>query len=389
MAHLMFVTWGGAGNQTPAIGLASALAARGHRVTFAGYPGQRETFEGFGFGFRVLPAAQHAWPLEPPDDWMTVLVDAVWACDAHLTDLPELVESEACDAVVVDCLMTGALAAAESLPVPTLVLVHSAPGALAPPGGGLDLLALARVNDVRARAGLDAVATLWETWRPFGTLCTSIRELDPLGDRLPGWLTFTGPIQAPYPPSGWRWPWPETDERPVVFASFSTGAAWDQSSRVRRTVEALDDGRHRLVALTGYADPTGVRPSADAAVLRFLPHSEALPRASAAVTHAGHGTVAAALAYGVPIVALPNPAADQPALAAQLEREGAGIALDGESASPAEIAAAVRTVLSEPDYAASAYRLGERIAAAPGLRGAADRVEALLATASPAGDRTG
>ncbi|MCL2729437.1 MAG: hypothetical protein FWE15_05355, partial [Actinomycetia bacterium] len=171
MARFAFVTWGGAGNQTPAIGLAAALAGRGHAITFAGYDEQRERFTSLGFPFRTLRHAQQRWPAAQPPDWMPVLADVVWACGEHLRDVPELLAAETYDALVVDCLMFGALAAAEREPVPTAVLVHSAPGALLPPGGGLDRLALARVNDVRTGAGLPAVQDLWETWRPFPVVC--------------------------------------------------------------------------------------------------------------------------------------------------------------------------------------------------------------------------
>ncbi|MGH3094485.1 MAG: glycosyltransferase [Streptosporangiales bacterium] len=80
----------------------------------------------------------------------------------------------------------------------------------------------------------------------------------------------------------------------------------------------------------------------------------------ATVTHAGHGTLAASLAHGIPIVALPNPAADQPALAARVAELGAGVALDGEAATPTEIRAAVDTVLASGSYSAAAD-LVERI----------------------------
>lgn len=379
MARFLFVTWGGAGNQTPAIGLAAALADRGHAVVFAGYPEQQHRFEQLGYEFHELPRAQHAWPTVPPDDWMPVLVDAVWACPQHLEDVPELIAAERCDALVVDCLMFGALAAAERVPVPTAVLVHSAPGALVPPGGGLEQLALGQVNAVRAKAGLAEVATLWDTWRPFTALCTSIRDLDPLASHIPADFAYVGPIFEPHMPATWPWPWRD-DDRPLVLVSFSTGQAWDQASRIRRTVAALADGGHRVLVTTGLADLDGMTVPADTVLLPFLPHAEVLPHAAVTVTHAGHGTVAASLAHGVPLVGLPNLAADQPALAAQIARLGAGRALDGNTATPDEIADAVHAVLSDGRYADTARRLADVIDAMPGVDGA---VEVLESLASP------
>ncbi|GAA4305762.1 hypothetical protein GCM10023178_13380 [Actinomadura luteofluorescens] len=143
-----------------------------------------------------------------------------------------------------------------------------------------------------------------------------------------------------------------------MVAGFSTGPAWDQTSRIQRTLDALADGRHRVLVTSAMTDVAGLRVPGDAVVLPWVPHAEVLPHAAAVVTHAGHGTVTAALAHGVPIIALPNPAADQPALARRTVELGAGIALDGESARPEEIAAAVRAVIEDPSTSARRRRRG-------------------------------
>ncbi|TDC52875.1 hypothetical protein E1281_18515 [Actinomadura sp. KC345] len=110
-----------------------------------------------------------------------------------------------------------------------------------------------------------------------------------------------------------------------------------------------------------------------------MPHDAVLPEASVVITHAGHGTVSAALTHGVPMVCLPNLAADQPALAQRVAELGAGIVLDGDAATPPDIAGAVRTVLGDTAYRDNARRLAEVIKAAPGTEGIASRLTGLLA----------
>jgi len=371
MTSFLFLTWPGAGNQVPEIGVAAALRAAGHQVTFAGYAAQAERFESLGYRFQVLPAAQKRWPASPPQDWMPVLVESVWACGEQLDDIPRL---EPFDVLVVDCLMFGALDVSE---VPTAVLVHSSPGALLPPGGPFEQMLLPAVNQLRAARGRAQLGRLWDAWTPFPTLVTSVRELDPLAARVPDEFTFVGPVSEDSEPSGWTPPWPADDPRPLVVAGFSTGPAWDQTSRVQRTLDALDDGRYRVLVTAGMVDPQQVRVPGSAAVVPFLPHAEVLPGASAVVTHAGHGTVAAAMRHGVPIVALPNLAADQPALAMHLAGRGAGIALDGEQATPAEIRAAVDMVVSGRSHRDAAAAIGSVIAAMPGAPGAASLLAGL------------
>src|SRR5260370_1283710 len=72
-----------------------------------------------------------------------------------------------------------------------------------------------------------------------------------------------------------------------------------------------------------------------------LPHSAVLPGAAAVVTHAGHGTVMAALAYGVPLVCIPQ-GRDQYYVAGRVAAVGAGLVVDRGSA-----AHLVRRALSE------------------------------------------
>lgn len=377
MTRFLFLTWPGAGNQVPATGIAAALRSAGHEVVFGGYAAQVDRFARLGFGLRVLPEAQRRWPDRPPADWMPALAGAVWACPGHRDDVGRLLAAERADVLVVDCLMFGALAAAEHAAVPTAVLVHSSPGALAPPGDGLERMLLPAVNEVRAATGCAHLVRLWDAWTPFRTLCTSVPELDPLADRVPAGFRFVGPVGEPAGPAGWTPPWPADDPRPLVAAGFSTGPAWDQTARIQRTLDALADG-YRVVVTTAMVDPATLRIPGDAVAVPFLPHDDVFRHASAVVTHGGHGTLATAMRHGVPVVGLPNPAADQPALTAHLARRGAGIALDGENATPADIRAAVDQVVGDKRHRRAAAAIGDAVAGSPGAAGAAALLAGLV-----------
>ncbi|HEX9871138.1 MAG TPA: nucleotide disphospho-sugar-binding domain-containing protein, partial [Candidatus Tectomicrobia bacterium] len=62
-------------------------------------------------------------------------------------------------------------------------------------------------------------------------------------------------------------------------------------------------------------DELGPRP-ANARIERFVPHAAVLKRGCLLVSHAGHGIVAKALSYGVPMVLVPW-SRDQPGVAAR------------------------------------------------------------------------
>ncbi len=117
------------------------------------------------------------------------------------------------------------------------------------------------------------------------------------------------------------------------------------------------------------------RPSLpDNAVVRsFVPHALVLPQAALTITHCGHGTVMASLTHGVPLVGMPNLAADQPFLARRVQELGAGLALTGEDRD--SIRGAVREVLARPSYRAAARELSTVIQASPLAPGAAAELE--------------
>jgi len=210
---------------------------------------------------------------------------------------------------------------------------------------------------------------------------TTIPALDPAAETADGSVHYVGPIFEKLPDDAWESPWAAGDERPLVLVSFSTTGLWDQSARIRNTLEGLAGESVRVLVSASQSMDLGPIPD-NAAIRRFVPHHRVLDGAAVTVTHAGHGTIAASLAHGVPLVALPNPAADQPFLAARVEQLGAGLALDGESG-PTAIHLAVREVMSQSSYAAAAAKLGIAIRAAAGIGGAVVELERLAMVGTP------
>jgi MGT family glycosyltransferase len=360
---------------------------------FIGYEVQRKRFEGKGIAFVALRRSGQfdIYRSSDPAERIAGLMANVWACPEHLDDVPEAVASTSADVVVVDFSMHGALASATKLPAPVAVLAHSSIAGLvpAPESSPIAAARLSATNSLRERAGLPALARLNEAWTGYLTLVATIRALDPAAAGADGCVQYIGPVFESFPDERWDSPWDEGDERPMVLVSFTTTNLWDQSGRIRNTLEALSGEAVRV--LVSAAQPMDLGPIPDnAAIRRFVPHALVLPSASVTVTHAGHGTVAASLAQGVPLVALPNPVADQPFLAAAVQQLGAGVALDGE-AEPAAIRTAVQEVIQQPSYAAAAGKLAAAIQAAPGAAGAAVELERLALTGGtpPDHDLTG
>lgn len=379
MPRFLLLTWNGAGNQPPAVAIAQALRRRGHEITFAGYANQRSYFTERGLRFVLLGRSSAAWRDAAPEQMFAVKLRAAWASLDHLFDLPRLISEELYDAVVIDCLMFGALAAAERTHVPVATLIHSAPGALMPPKGRFESQVLGSVNEVRAQAGLQRVGSLWESWARFPSLSNSIRQLDPLAAQAPAAFTYLGPIIEDLPPSDWQPPWQANDPRPLVLVSFSTGPYWDQTSRILRTLDAVRDRDCRALVTAGSIELDPAIVPDNATIVRRIPHDEILPHVAVTITHAGHGTVTASLKHGVPLLCLPNPAGDQPILAAQVQNLGCGLSLEGDTATSSEIGQAIDRLIFAPSYTANARLLADAILRSPGISTAVSRLEELCA----------
>jgi UDP:flavonoid glycosyltransferase YjiC (YdhE family) len=106
----------------------------------------------------------------------------------------------------------------------------------------------------------------------------------------------------------------------------------------------------------------------------FVAHPAVLPGASAMVTQCGHGATLTALRHGLPMVCAPV-FADQPDIAARVERLGAGIVLTTQS-SAGEFRAAIEAVVKKPAYRKAAETLRDKLAAEDAVTTACDIIEA-------------
>ncbi|WP_203579574.1 glycosyltransferase [Microbacterium hibisci] len=357
MARYMFVTWDGGGNRMPTIAIARALAQRGHDVRVLGHDAQADAFRGAGLRFTPYASAP-GFVLDPrPAGLLRLFTDSGLADDtvAQLAANPV-------DVVIVDCMLLSVLDVLDRMEQRFAILEHTLHDFLA--SGARVLSALVwprgvRVGGPRANAAPILAATVPGLRVPF----PDHTELS----AAPGAVVYTGAMTAAVAAH---------PTAPTVVLSLSTFRFPGLLASWQRVLDAVDGLDARVVATLGPAlAPGEVRVPSGIEVHEWMPHEQLFPQASLVVGHGGHGTTLAALAHGVPVLALPlDPTSDQPRVARAVTAAGVGETLPRRSG-PRAIRATIERMLADGALHTRAQRLGAAIRELDGPRRAADVLE--------------
>ncbi len=240
------------------------------------------------------------------------------------------------------------------------------------------------LNGARERVGLPPLADVHGGISRDLAIVATFPQLEyPRAEEWPG-MRVTGPLL-------WEQPFGDVElppgDAPLVLVAPSTSQ--DPEHRlVRAALEGLAGEPVRVLATTNRREPVEpLRVPANARLVDWVSYARTMPLCDAVVCHAGHGTLARALASGVPVVACPH-AGDMAENAARVRWAGAGVSLARRFTTPRGVRLAVRRLLSEPGYRRRAAELGEWATRNDGAREAAEAVEE-LAEAHKSSQRAG
>jgi len=363
MGHVLLLPFGTLGSINPFVGLGRVLRARGHRVTMITADVYARDAEGAGLAFKGIGNAELEAMLADPRMWSSghaARVAYTWAGRAtsrYVAAIEDVISRDGIpDLMLAPMINFGARLAREKHGVP-LVSVHLYPmmfvsaGALpllSPRLGFLrrwphwlrkialtapnpnDLAALPAVRKCCAEHGVHPPLSLWRQWwhSPDGVLAL-----------FPEWFAQS---QPDWPHNLLQWDFPLEDlaaakplepalkrfldrgDKPIVFTA-GTGQFHATSFFAVATELANKCGR-RAVFVTSKREQLPAHLPDTIFHATYAPFGELLPQAQAVVHHGGIGTVAQALAAGVPqlVVAM---ALDQPDNGERVERLGVGISM--------------------------------------------------------------
>ena len=229
------------------------------------------------------------------------------------------------------------------------------------------------LNETRRRVGLPPVDHVHGGISRRLALVATLPQLEYPRPSPPPWLRVTGPLL-------WEQPFGEVEdprgEDPLVLVAPSTSQ--DPTHKLLRAALAgLANEPVRVLATTNRRAPTSpIEVPANARLVDWVSYAKTMPRCAAVVCHAGHGTVARALASGTPVVACPH-AGDMAENAARIRWAGLGVSLPRRFHTPRGVKLAVRRLLANPDYARRASEVRAWCAEHDGAVAAAAEIERL------------
>ena len=332
IGRFLIISWDGGGNVPPALNLGTRLVHLGHRVRLLGWESMKSRAAIAGLEFAAYPSMP-PWPsgITLQQGWMKHVVPALFGPGTR-DDIRSEIEDFAPDVVVVDCMIGVGLEVADTLDLPRAVLMHI------------------------------LYATFTDTWGTRTTRAKNAAYLDHAGQvlvlvppgfetayRLPPNTSNVGPITDPDPgpPLSTRMTELLAEPgKPWVLLSLGT-TLQDQATTLPAILEAVARLPIRvLLTLGDVLPPDAINSPPNVTVCGYIPHDLLMPHMAAVVSHGGLSTITAALAAGVPLVCIPQ-SRDQPDNAKRVVASGVGRAVD-KNAAPAEIAAAIEAVLTDP-----------------------------------------
>jgi len=169
--------------------------------------------------------------------------------------------------------------------------------------------------------------------------------------------------------------------QPTVYATLGTTCN-QAGATFQAIVTAFIDEKVNLIVTVGRSnDPARFQPPVDhIKIAHYIPQSLLLPRCDAVVFHGGYNTLLSALWFGLPMVVIPQEAGDQFPTAERCAEAGAGLMVVGAPPAREAVRAAVKTILTQPDYRARALQFQSEFKTLPSLGAAVTRLETLVKT---------
>jgi UDP:flavonoid glycosyltransferase YjiC (YdhE family) len=165
--------------------------------------------------------------------------------------------------------------------------------------------------------------------------------------------------------------------RPAVYVTLGTVPDFSTVATLDRTAAALSSHFASVIVTTGPNAPDSLagRHPSNVHLAAYLPQSAMLPKVDLMVSHGGAGGTVAALFHGLPHLVIAGAGQSQRAIAAAIDRLGAGISLPEERRDAADIADAARRLITDPSYAIRTKEIAAQLKSLPSAQAVLHHLE--------------
>lgn len=400
MARVLFVTIPAEGHVNPTLGLVKQLIENGEEVVYMCTEEYRERLAQTGAEYRAYHLDEHLFRelgLNPtefkhPLNFTEFILRGI--IEPHIPEILKLTENDSFDYVIFDSLFCwGGDILGKRFGVPTFCSVTNL--AFTEPlsnivevfdTGELDVQALhdrvtKAAQNVANICNVD-MPVIEDITRQYGhyKIVFTSREFQPDVEKLDDSYIFIGPSITPRPDAP-SFPFEQLKSKYDKVVYISMGSILNRDVEFYKfCFEAFQDVPAQFVLSCGkYTD---LEPIADYIPPHFIiepyvPQLEVLQQSNAFVTHAGMNSTSEGLYYGVPLVMIPL-SSDQPIVAKQVEKLGAGILLDKNELTPELLKSALLQVLNDSSFREHAEQIGDSFRNAGGYKEAANRIMSLF-----------
>ncbi|MCY9590997.1 glycosyl transferase family 1 [Paenibacillus chitinolyticus] len=387
MARVLFINAGSEGHINPTIGVVQELVSRGEEVVYFCIGAYRDRMEKAGASVRTIDDQQfiEAFTSGGKDYVLERAIGLLLTADVVIPTVLEQIRGEHFDYMIHDSMFGCGRMLAQILKLPAISsctsfahIEETFDALLEPPPVKTPEEIVERFQSLTKTVGEKygvEVRTPYEVFcnpAPF-TIVYTTRDFQTNEEKFDQTYKFVGPSLSSRPAQK-NFDLTAIKGKDPIYISL--GTVFNQAiDFYKLCFEAFGNTEHTIVMSVGnntLISDLGEIPD-NFIVKNYVPQTEVLQHTKLFVTHGGMNSTHEGLYNGVPLVVIPQNA-DQPMVAGQVAKIGAGLALQMQGLTAHQLREAVDQVLSLPSFQKAVAHIGESFRKSGGYRQAVDEI---------------
>ena len=387
MGRVLFINGGSEGHVNPTIGVVQELITRGEEVVYFTIEDYRERIEKTGATVRTFDVQKFlkAFISGGRNNVLERINGLLHTADVMIPSVLEQIEGERFDYIIHDSMFGCGRLLAQILKLPAISSCTS----FAESETHFEKMFSELSNDIPAETFNEYKRLSAHVQEKYGvqidspyeifcnpaplTIVYTTREFQPSGEEFDHSYKFVGPSITERPKNG-DLDFKEFNGQNTIYISL--GTVFNQAiDFYKLCFEAFRNSDYTVMMSIGEKTPiTDLGEIPDNFIVKnYVSQTEVLKYTKLFITHGGMNSVHEGLYYGVPLIVIPQ-SADQPVIAGQVDRIGAGIQLQMQSLTANELREAADHVLNQPSIQKAVTRMQESLRNAGGYQQAVNEI---------------